>query len=149
MNNFNNRKKLPVLSEADIITADNSFRMYVEIRSGTYYFDNNWQYIIIENGFMVARYYYASPTITDTNPSNIFTFKRQNQKIYCYNNNVCDQILPDSVDSWIRISDFLSMLDYSGYNVIGSPVEFDFFVNPNFNNGHKNIRLVKGQIIKR
>lgn len=45
-----------------------------------------------------------------------------------------------------RIGDFLNTLHYSCYIITGKPIKFEYFVNPNFNNGHKNIRIVNGKI---
>lgn len=144
-NNFNNIKKLPILTNSDIIFSDNQFKLYVEIDHGMYYHDNNWQYIIIENGLIKERHYYEK--CNDAKPILISSLQQKNDKLYHYNNKKLTLITPDDIDSWKRILDFEAFLNYSGYNTVGNPIEYELFVNPNDNTGHKNIRLIQGSII--
>lgn len=151
-NNCNNVKNLPILTDTDIIFGDETFKIYVHINDGIYYLDNNWQYIVIKNGLLVEKYYYNN--CNDKNPLFVTTIENKDNKLYEYTQyygveKKLNTIMPNDIDAFERIVDFLNILDYSGYKTIGNPVEYVYFVNPNFNNGHKNIRIANGQIVSK
>lgn len=153
-NNKDNKKNLPTLTVKDVTIGDNYFKFHIDASDGIYYHDNEWQYVKIQNGHLIEthRYYNSEDDI----PSLVGNNEIKDGKIYVYNTakgkNAKLYIIPDENEAWERICEFISTLQYSGYELIGDisedVIEFDYYVNPNFECGHKNIRLVRGLIKK-